>query len=331
MKKVIFINFLIVIALIIFLEVLTRTFNIVGKQGYDQEAFYSEKDITFSKPNKNFIVYGIETFTDEYGFRVPSRKFSYLKNKNFQLILGDSVTYGVGVREENSFVGLLRSELDSINLLNTAIFGHNLESYLYVLKKNSKKFEKKIDKVIIFLCLNDIVPYQGVIFKGDSNNDKVEKNLFERYVKNKLTLKLNVFLREKSSFFVLLKSILTNPVKRHYNYMNVLYNNNENLSQFEKYIQEIQIFSKKNSLDIEFVLLPYAHQVINDCRQDLLKPQNQIKKIFNKLNLELKDYTDKFCEESNKKQLFLTFDPVHLSKDGHKYVFDLLRKDKIIN
>ena len=151
MKKVIFINFFIVIALIIFLEALTRTFNIVGKQGYDQEAFYSEKNITFSKPNKNFTVYGIETFTDEYGFRVPSQKFSYLKDKNFQLILGDSVTYGVGVREENSFVGLLRVESES-NLLNTAIFGYNLESYLYILKKNTKKFNKKIDKVIIFLC-----------------------------------------------------------------------------------------------------------------------------------------------------------------------------------
>ena len=113
--------------------------------------------------------------------------------------------------------------------------------------------------------------------------------------------------------------------------MNVLYDNNENLPQFEKYIQEIQIFSKKNFLNIEFVLLPYAYQVINDCRQDLLKPQNKIKKIFNKLNLELKDYTDKFCEESNKKQLFLTFDPVHLSKDGHNYVFKLLIKNKIIN
>ena len=113
--------------------------------------------------------------------------------------------------------------------------------------------------------------------------------------------------------------------------MNVLYDNNENLLQFERYIQDIQMFSEENFLNIEFVLLPYAHQVINDCRQELLRPQNQIKKIFSKLNLELKDYTNKFCIKNNKKQLFLNYDPVHLSKDGHKYVFNLLRKDKIFN
>ena len=61
------------------------------------------------------------------------------------------------------------------------------------------------------------------------------------------------------------------------------------------------------------------------------KPQNEIDKIFSNLKIKLTDYTQNFCLISNKNELFLPYDPVHLSKYGHKYVSDLLIADKIFN
>ena len=59
MKKIIFINFFIVITIILFLEILIRLFNIVELQGYDEQAFYSENGIILSKPNNYFKVFSL--------------------------------------------------------------------------------------------------------------------------------------------------------------------------------------------------------------------------------------------------------------------------------
>ena len=70
MKKIIFIYILFITLIIIFLEIIIRFLNIVGLQGYDKNAFFSENNITFSKPNLNFKVFGKKSKTDEHGFRI---------------------------------------------------------------------------------------------------------------------------------------------------------------------------------------------------------------------------------------------------------------------
>jgi len=320
-KKIIIINFFVVAAIILTLEVLIRVFNIVGLQGYDKQAFYSESGITFSKPNKTFKVFGIKSKTDINGFRIPLQNYLYDKRKNSILILGDSVTYGVGIKEKDTFVGILRKRLIKNNLHNTAIFGHNIESYLYIIKKNNNKFSKEMNQVVIFLCLNDIVSYQGAVFKKEKNkNNNLQKNILN----NTFAIKLNLFLRERSGLFVLFKSLLTDPVERHYNYMRELYESEKNLTKFKNTLSEISKFAKKNNIKYKYVLLPYAHQIINNCEKEFLKPQEIIKEIFDRENLFLNDYTNDFCKISNNKDLFLKYDPVHLSKYGHKYVSELL-------
>ena len=109
----------------------------------------------------------------------------------------------------------------------------------------------------------------------------------------------------------------------------MFYTKKKNLSDIQKYINKIKIFSEKNNLNLEFVLLPYTYQVQNNCNPNTLKPQNEIIRIFNNLNLKLNDYTQDFCKIGKKNDLFLPYDPVHLSIYGHKYVSDLLVKDQI--
>lgn len=327
MKKIIFINFFTILIIILSLEIIIRFLNIVGLQGYEKEAFYFENGIIFSKPNNTFKVFGKKSKTDKNGFRIPLNNFSYKNEKKSILILGDSVTFGVGVKEKNTFIGILRNNLQDNNLYNTAIFGHNIESYSYILKKNHKKFKNEINEVVIFLCLNDLVPYQGAVFKKEEKNEI--NNFQKNIVKNTFAVKLNVFFRERSSLFVLLKGFLTNPIERHYNYMKILYDNEKNLMGFEKFVNEIDGFMNKNNLKYRYVLLPYAHQVRNNCKKNLLKPQEIIKEILNKKNLNLIDYTSEFCKIPNNNDLFLKYDPVHLSNYGHRFVSDLLIQDNI--
>ena len=328
MKNIILINFFIVFIIILSLEIIIRFFNIVSLQGYEKKAFYFENNIILSKPNNTFKVFGKKSKTDENGFRIPLNNFSFKNDQNSILILGDSVTFGVGAKEKDTFVGILRNSQKK-NLYNTAIFGHNIESYLYILKKNYKKLNNEINEVVIFLCLNDVVPYQGTVLK-EIEEKKIEKNNFQKkIVTNTFALKLNVFLRERSSLFVFLKGFLTNPVERHYNYMKVLYDDEKILKDFEKLTNEIDKFMNKNDLKYSYVLLPYTHQVKNNCKKELLKPQEIIKKIFNKQKLNFIDYTSEFCKNPNSNKLFLRYDPVHLSNYGHKFVSDLLIQENI--
>ena len=332
MKKIIFVNIIVIFCLVIICEILIRSFNIVGLQGSDKNFFFSENDVVLIKPNSIFKVAGKKVKTDNNGFRIPTKNYFFDENKESILILGDSVSFGFGVQEEETFIGVLRDKIN-FNLLNSSVIGHNLESYIYLLNKHQKETNKKIVNTLIFICLNDIHLSQGVILDNvqKNNNENLESSIFIRLLKNKFFININLFLREKSVLFVLLKSIGTNSVKRHYDYMYTSYNNQQLADEYYKNIIKIKEYSEKKGLKVSFILLPYAYQIKNNCKKQLMMPQNKIKKIFKKANLELNDLSDNFCDDENKKKFFLGFDPVHLSKAGHKFVSELLIGRNIIN
>jgi len=191
---------------------------------------------------------------------------------------------------------------------------------------------------------NDIHPEPGVIRKEEVKNlytRDSEENFFVKILKfapydpkvfqlNELILKLNFYLRDKSALFVFLKSITTNSTKRHFNYMSWLYNQEESLNEYREYIKQIINFSRAQGLSLNFILLPYAYQINNDCDNKLLEPQIEVQRIFDELQFKLYDFTEDFCSNSDKKNLFFKFDPVHLSIYGHKFVSSLLIEKKIV-
>ena len=60
-------------------------------------------------------------------------------------------------------------------------------------------------------------------------------------------------------------------------------------------------------------------------------PQKKIKRIFNKLNYSLFDFSQDFCNKDNNSKLILNFDPMHLSSTGHEFFSQLLIKKDIVN
>lgn len=332
MKKIIFINIFLIITIIIFAETAIRFLGLASLQGADKNLFFMENDIILHKPNFSSIVAGKKVRTDENGFRVPAQGVEVNSKLKSKLILGDSVSFGFGVNEKDSFIGIIRNELD-INLHNTSVIGHNLQSYIYLINKYSNNSNLEIEKIIIFLCLNDIHIQQGVSLKNELQKNLIppSENFIVKFLKKDIFTKINLFLREKSALFVFLKSVSTNAVKRHYEYMSWRYNDDNLLSEYSKSIKKISDLSKFKNLKAEFVLLPYAYQVQNHCEKKYMKPQKKIKKIFDKLDINLYDFSANFCSNSTSNNFFIGFDPVHLSKTGHEFVSRLLIENKIIN
>lgn len=328
MKKIIFFNLIVISLILISFELFLRIFNIIELQGFEKNTFYSENKIIYQNPNILKTGMGKKIKTDSNGFRIPLEKYEIIKDFPGVLILGDSVSFGVSVEERKTFIGLLRKKVKK-NFYNTSVAGHRLEVYPILLEKYHRQFPE-IEEILIFLCLNDIVVSDGIVKENDVGKNDTNYNSY-KFLKTNLLVKINFFLREKSAIFNLAKAIGTQNVKRHFYYMYPYYKNRIYLETYEKNLEKLIKFSNLNKLDTKFVLLPYKHQTNNNCSSELMLPQSQIKNLFKKLNYQLFDFSEEFCNKNNNSKLFLNFDPMHLSSDGHKFVSELLIKRGIVN
>src|SRR5262245_3500551 len=79
------------------------------------------------------VSFGQVVYLDRDGFRVPRRGYTSPATRAL-LLVGDSVTFGPGVPEPETFAGRLRAQLGSWNVLNAAVIGHALPDYLNVVR-----------------------------------------------------------------------------------------------------------------------------------------------------------------------------------------------------
>ena len=315
MRKVFIINLAVIILFIIFLELVSNFFKLSNIVGIQKELINDNDEVIYLRPNKKGLIFGEEVFTDSYGFRVPSKNFKYLYTENI-FILGDSVAFGNGIKEEYTFVGLLRKKFDNINFVNSSVPGYQMKDQINIIKK-SKEF-KNINSILYFFTLNDVYSSSNIV---DITSKKISNDTFN-LTKIKLLDDLNKFLRNKSYLYLFLKGVGTDPSKR---WFNALHANYENLDPnvIKDNFKFLDNFSKNIGTNLIVILLPYEYQTRN-CNENILKPQKKVIKILKDLNIDTKDLTYKFCNDKKSKKNFLKFDPMHLSKNGHKLVYNNL-------
>jgi hypothetical protein len=125
-----------------------------------------------------------------------------------------------------------------------------------------------------------------------------------------------------------LKGIFTKPQERLYSHIYDLYKNENNILKLNNEIRSIKKNVKIYNSNLTIIIFPYEFQTReNPCNKHYLFPQYIIKNILSKNNIKFYDYTSAFCNQKNVSNLFLKYDPVHLSKNGHDFVFKLLKKD----
>ena len=116
----------------------------------------------------NFERRGIRT--NQYGFRDTAFDLNKADGTRRIAFFGDSVTLGLGVPFESTFVRRLAAHAESnkihpqTELLNFSVDGYNAEQIVESMRINIKRFEP--DVVVYLMCLNDID-------LGGSMNEKV--------------------------------------------------------------------------------------------------------------------------------------------------------------
>ncbi|MBA1338443.1 MAG: hypothetical protein FD546_000243 [Pelagibacterales bacterium] len=324
--KLVFFNIIIFLLLIVSLEIITRIFNLSSLTGTSKNLFITNNDRHANAPNIEAIAFSKKVFTDNYGFRVSKKNFKYKSNNQSVLILGDSVSFGVGVDEKNTFVGLLRNEFSELNIFNSSVSGYHVGDYYNVVKKNSNL--PNLNDIIFFYSLNDISFFEKTLVNKKNENVKKNIKFFNKLKSINLITKINNFLRNKSFLYMWIKGFSSKPSERHFYYMHPLYGEKARIDKLKKSISELKKISEEKNYSFFSVILPYEYQTrSNNCKSEYLDPQNIVKGIFESLNINFSDYTNAFCNAVKPSSLFLKHDPLHLSKKGHNLVFDLLAKD----
>ena len=329
LKKIFLFNFIILFVFFSFFEIFIRFFNLADLTGVSKNLIVQKKGINYNAPNITGKAFGKTVYTDNFGFRVPENNYTYKDKKLSILILGDSVSFGVGVDEEKTFVGMLRDEFNNINLFNSSVSGYSLKEFPKIIKLN--KNIENLNEVILFYTLNDI-SFEQTLLNVDEEfqKSKTDKKLsfYDKLKKNYYLIKINAFLRNKSASYMWLRGNLTNPSDRHFFYTFPIYKNKNAVKNLNLQFKKLNEVLVEENFNFTVVILPYEFQSRKqNCNEDYLIPQNEVKKILNNININFLDYSKIFCNHYNPKKLFLKYDPVHLSEEGHNLVFLNLKKD----
>lgn len=322
MKRILLFNFIILIFLIFLCEITIRTFKLSQLMGIDSKILIVGKPIHELKPFSSGYVFSKKVFIDEDGNRIPENYQKSVYKKKI-LIIGDSVAFGNGVIEENTFVGLLRKKYNEFEFINTSVPGYDLFHFEGSFQKISNY--ENIEKIFYFLTLNDVLNSNSIVPWHKRNKKKLNKELgfIQKIINNEYLRNLNFYLRNKSYTFMFVKGILTDPSKRWYSNINLFYTENK-IDHLNSYLKNLIELSKKKKANLHIVILPYEFQTRNCKMIETPLPQLKIRKQLDFLQINFSDFFYDFCKVKNPKKLFYKFDPMHLSIKGHKKVFELI-------
>ncbi len=327
MKKIILINIIIIIFILIFLELIANIFRISNLMGIEPGLIKNyENNIHRMVPNSSGIHFGKKIFIDDYGYRVPYKNYKYNNSNKSMIFIGDSTTFGNGVKEENTFVGRVRKDLGDWNIYNTSVPGYQVKHF----RENLSTINNfnNIKKVFYFITLNDIFNDSNIIdlSKKEKNTISETENKTIDLLKNiSIVNKLNAFLRGKSYLYMYLRGVASDPSERYFSNVLSYYENNK-LTEMNIFLNQLKITTAKKNMELKIIILPYEFQT-RDCKDKNLLPQKKLNQILKNLKVKFSDYSINFCNHKNPKSLFYKFDPMHLSKKGHLFVFNLIKNE----
>ncbi len=265
-------------------------------------------------PNAYGLSNGAIKYVDSIGFWKYGKSNRKKKTKKKWLFLGDSVTMGIGVKNDSTFAGRISSDLSDVEILNPSLIGYSNKDYLNVVKKLIAVDRNKlgISSVYLFWCLNDVYSdYDSLDLPGISKSNFVGE--------------INSFFRKNSKLYHLLKETFTDRPKAYYLYDERFYNLSNN--DFQKAISNLIDIKKildENNISFTVILLPYEYQLRQN-NPAQTKPQSIISSELREENIQVFDVLNS-DEFQGGKELYLFGDGIHFSNMGHRKIAKIFKK-----
>ena len=318
-SKSILLLFFILIILFILSEFSLRVINHFRPKTFDKAFGPMFKEI--NNPNLNYILnpsYKSNLYIiNSKGFR--SREFTFEKGDNIFriMILGDSVTFGMGVyNTDKIYPNILEDIMNNTSdtnikfeVINAGVPGYNAIQELNFLKDIAMQY--KPDMIILGICLNDwetvsTITVEGIVVDGVAESFSIKKSL-------KKSLFINfVWINGKNLLHKLFdhEPNLTNSIV-----------NDRGWEKMEMAIKEMNDFTKANNIDFLSVIFPVRSQISNPKAEN--RPQEDLKLFFGANEIYFLDLFQTFSQNAEK-DLFMDKAGVHFSEFGHRITAETL-------
>ncbi|KAA0224198.1 hypothetical protein EDS67_24315 [candidate division KSB1 bacterium] len=221
-------------------------------------------------------------------------------NEEKILLIGDSVLFGPALQDSETIAEHLRAKLQAC-IINTAVIGYNSSHYVDVLSSWISK--TKLDRVLVFWCLNDVQNDTSFVQKSTMSNT------FDFALMQ---------LRSRSKFYMALKNAISDRSKIYFLYDLKYYQPGDH--RYVKAKQDLRLI--KNMCDtkniaLDVVILPYEYQIRNRNQSSVWIPQELLKGYFDQQDIQYREISFQEFDGEASKQLYLYADGIHFSKQGH--------------
>lgn len=265
---------------------------------------------------------------DKYGFRNDPNSDPASWSKRI-LVVGDSLTFGVGVDNNETFVALLNTRYNKQNIgfINTSVPGFDtgrLRSLMLI----QAKTHAPIHGVVWVYYINDArtsYKYAPIQYSDDSliEYPKVVKNFNPGVLKkvSKFTwpyLKSVTFVTNRISVLLSDQPEQSDWEQYYETCLTAYYPGSKSYRIEDGYMKEIAEWLTKSNIPIWFVLAPATDQ-LTDGRT---MPQEFVKLRLAPYSIPVLDLYDKFITLDSPQNYYLENDHAHWNAYGHRLVAD---------
>lgn len=268
-------------------------------------------------PNFSGISFGETFHTDAEGFRAdPEFKSQAPADSPAILLVGDSVTFGTGVKDSETFAEHLRHYMSDRRVYNAGVVGYDTFDYKS-LTETLVKQKPEIKTVLVFYCLNDISDASAQQIKHQTTTGVPQERGSATLIQN-----INDFLRSRSKLYLAVKNMLQDTQLLYFQGDLASYQKDENVTFGLQQLVELKKTLDASGIRLKVFMLPYEAQLRANAGEGAMLPQQKIGDFLRANKVDFYDTAADFKNTGWPNRLFLFGDPMHLSREGHKVAAD---------
>lgn len=299
--------FLIVLVTFLVLEVISRLILIrVYNRKFDSDLIVENLYGTSSglKANEVSRIWGKAFHTDRRGFREHANDKRMLPKKLF--VIGDSVTEGVGVQDNQTFANLICNAEDSVDVMNISLIGYSTPDYLNVAKSFLSDTTKDSigNRMYVFLCLNDIY--------GKSKTSDLPPMANKGFLSS-----INALLQDNYATYKIIKLLIYQNSGRYFDYDQAFYKDENRVEEMVNNLVQIKSVCDKAKVALKVFILPYRSQLL-DPKKNF--PQQTLAYHLGMNGIPFQDLLFDLKNTEKPKDLYLFADEIHFSDKGHEAI-----------
>lgn len=249
------------------------------------------------RPNKSMELMDVMVDINSDGHR--DKEYPIEKGDKYRILfLGDSLTFGWGVKQEETFATLIEENLNSDSPTEVINFGtgnYNTEQEVNLFLEKGLKYNP--DKVVLFYFINDaeITPEKsGLWFLGYSQ--------FISFYWSRINSLLNNFL----------------PSKSFQEYYESLYDEDQQgWINARKAIIQLRDICESRGIDFQVVLLPELHDINNEIFANVY---NNLALFLADNNIDYLNLAKLFEGHPNQIELWVSYDDAHPNNIAHREI-----------